>query len=153
MGTKPLWRPEADSIARLTGKASVRAYYWGGRTTRQTVSRPRGEMQAWCSSSQEFPRVTGRGEAWERWGRGVGLHKDTDKCQVLVNSGDGAGTKIDLTEIRLAHHLLKCFLADSGLLGPLWPKTEDPTAGQRNQTQNSKSLSRFHSRIKISSTN
>lgn len=46
MVTKPLWRPEADSIVRLTGKASVRAYYGGGRATRQTVSRPRGEMQA-----------------------------------------------------------------------------------------------------------
>lgn len=46
MVTKPLWRPEVDSIVRLTGKASVRAYYGGGRATRQTVSRPQGEMQA-----------------------------------------------------------------------------------------------------------
>lgn len=129
-------------------KAISQSLLWrreGDKTDRVKTSR-RDAGQAWCSSNQESTRVTSRGEAGEGWGRGVGLHKDADKCQVPVSSGDGADTKlVGLTEIKLAHHLLKCWIHCS--------QKQDPTAGQRNQMQHSKSLSRFHSRITISSTN
>lgn len=99
-------------------KATLPIRWIGDGYQTQAVSRPQGEMQAKLDAAAI--RSPPGWQAGEGWGRGVGLHKDADKCQVPVSSGDGVDTKlVGLTEIKLAHHLLKCFLADSGLLDPL----------------------------------